>query len=76
MYPARYMTEKVPTSDMGNARLGIMVAERLRRKRKMTSTTRTSATSSVIWTSWMDSLMEADRSYMMFRLMDAGISAL
>jgi hypothetical protein len=39
--PARYMTPNVPTSDNGTAMLGMMVAEALRRKKKMTSTTST-----------------------------------
>ena len=33
------MAANVPMIDMGSARLGIMVAETLRRKRKITSTT-------------------------------------
>jgi hypothetical protein len=39
LYPARYMTENVPTMDMGSARLGMTVAERFLRKRKMTRKT-------------------------------------
>ena len=39
LYPSRYITPKVPTSDSGTATLGITVAERFRRKRKMTITT-------------------------------------
>ena len=38
--PSRYMAANVPTMDKGTATLGITVAERLRRKRKMTMTTR------------------------------------
>ena len=34
------MAAKVPTMDRGTATLGITVAERLRRKRKMTRTTK------------------------------------
>ena len=34
------MTANVPTIDSGTARLGMIVAERLRRNRKITSTTR------------------------------------
>ena len=41
--PARYMTASVPTKDSGTERLGMIVAETLRRKRKITSTTRTTA---------------------------------
>src|SRR5260370_558020 len=39
--PARYMTASVPTNDSGTDRLGISVADGLRRNRKMTGTTRT-----------------------------------
>src|SRR2546428_12934767 len=39
LYPSRYITPKVPTSDKGTATLGIMVADRVRRKRKITITT-------------------------------------
>ena len=38
--PSRYITASVPTSDSGTDRLGMMVAGRLRRNRKITSTTR------------------------------------
>src|ERR1700736_445494 len=44
--PARYMTASVPTSDNGTERLGITVAEALRRNRKITSTTSTTAIAS------------------------------
>ena len=37
--PSRYITAKVPTSDSGTDRLGMIVAGRLRRNRKITSTT-------------------------------------
>jgi hypothetical protein len=38
--PSWYMIASAPTSDSGTARLGMMVAGTLRRKRKITSTTR------------------------------------
>src|SRR5437867_8633663 len=38
--PSRYITPKVPTSDKGTATLGIMLAESVRKKRNITSTTR------------------------------------
>ena len=44
--PARYMTPKVPTSESGTARLGMMVADSLRRNRKITITTSATASSS------------------------------
>ena len=39
--PARYMTASVPTSDSGTDRLGIRVADGLRKNRKITITTST-----------------------------------
>src|SRR5216684_1098940 len=45
LYPSKYITPKVPTSDKGTAMLGIIVADKVRRKRKMTITT--SATVSI-----------------------------
>ncbi len=44
--PARYMTARVPTNDSGTDKLGITVAETLRRNRKITSTTSTTAKAS------------------------------
>ena len=41
--PARYITAKVPTSESGTDRLGIRVADGLRRNTKITATTRTTA---------------------------------
>ena len=60
--PKRYMTPKVPTSERGTATLGIVVAERLRRKRKMTSTTRTTASMSSNCTSLTEARMVVVRS--------------
>jgi len=48
--------------DMGIATLGMNVADRLRRNRKITSTTRPRATSSVSLTSSTDSRIGSDRS--------------
>src|SRR4051794_4898374 len=44
--PARYMTANVPTSESGTERLGMTVAETLRKKRKITRTTSTTASAS------------------------------
>ena len=63
----------MPTIDIGTARLGMTVAERFRRKRKMTSTTRKIASSSVNLTSFTDSRMEMDRSYSIVRCMAGGM---
>jgi len=60
--PSRYMAAKVPMTDMGRARLGMIVAGTLRRKRKMTMMTRHTVSTSVNFTSDTDSRMVAERS--------------
>ncbi len=67
------MAEKVPMIDMGRAKLGIMVADKLRRKRKMTITTRQMVRNKVNWTSLTDSRMDKERSKRMFKLTEPGI---
>ncbi len=62
LYPNAYMTTKVPTSDIGRARLGMIVADRFRRKRKMTRTTRQRVRSSVNLTSFTESSIDSERS--------------
>jgi hypothetical protein len=62
----------VPRIDSGSAREGMIVDEILRKKRKMTSTTRTSVRSNVNWTSSTDCLTVSDRSKRMLRFTDAG----
>ena len=57
--PAATCAAKVPTIDSGSARLGMMVAETLRRNRKITSTTSTIASISVNFTSLTDSRMDS-----------------
>ena len=52
------MTAKVPTIESGSARLGMTVAERFRRKRKITMTTSASVSSSVNRTSSTDSRID------------------
>src|SRR5271170_5392025 len=56
-YPSRYITPKVPTSDSGTATLGIIVAERLRRNKKMTITTSATVSISSNSTSLTDARM-------------------
>ena len=68
------MIAKVPTIDIGSARLGMRVAETLRRNRKITSTTRTSVRSSVNCTSLTEFWIETERSYRTCRETDAGNS--
>ena len=53
----------------------MMVAETLRRNRKMTSTTRPTVSQSVNFTSFTESRTDAERSNRMFRLTEGGIWA-
>ena len=59
------MTANVPTIEKGKARLGMIVAERLRRNRKMTRTTSTTVNTSVNLTSCTDSRIDTERSLRM-----------
>src|SRR5258705_495540 len=60
--------------DIGSARLGMIVADRLRRKRKITSTTSTRVISSVKVTSCTDSWIVTDRSNSNCPFTDGGMS--
>src|SRR6202008_541031 len=62
LYPRKYIAAKVPTKDNGTATLGIMVAERLRKNRKMTITTRPIVSINSNSTSATDALMAVVRS--------------
>ena len=64
----------VPMIENGSARLGITVADRLRRNRKITITTRPSVSSMVNCTSLYDSRMVSERSYRTSMFTEAGIS--
>ena len=68
-----YITANVPMMEKGSARLGIAVAERFRRNRKITMTTRPRVSSKVNCTSWKDSRMLIDRSYRMCISTEGGI---
>ena len=65
LYSSRYITVKVAMSEAGNARLAMIVAERLRRNRKTTTTTSTIESTSVSFTSCTDSRIGPDRSLRM-----------
>ena len=69
-----YITENVPMIDIGSAKLGMIVADQLRRNRKMTPTTSTSVSSSVNVTSSTEALIVADRSYNVDTVTAGGIS--
>ena len=74
LYCNRYITENVPMMDIGSAKLGMIVAVRLRRNRKITSTTSASVSSSVEVTSWTAASIEVDRSYSVATWTAGGIS--
>ena len=75
LYPSRYMTPNVPTSERGTATLGITVAERLRRNRKITITTRPTVSISSNWTSFTEARMVSVRSVSTCTLTAAGNDA-
>ncbi len=70
--PMAYMAAKVPTTDMGSVSEGMTVAEKFRRNKNMTITTRPSVSTRVNSTSWVDSLMLLDLSYMICMSTEAG----
>ena len=62
----------MPTSEHGSARLGMMVADRFRRNRKITSTTRVTVIISVSFTSCTDSRIVSERSLRTSSVTEAG----
>ena len=70
--PRAYMAAKVPMIDSGSARLGMTVAERLRRNRKITRMTRAMVSSRVNFTSVTDSRIVSVRSKRMFSSTEPG----
>ena len=60
--PRSFMAAKVPNNDIGTARLGMMVAEMLRRKKNMTRTTRPIVRNNVNFTSAIESLICCEAS--------------
>ena len=69
---SRYITAKVPTIEVGSARVGMIVARTLRKNRKITITTRPIASTKENCTSLTDCRIEIERSLRMSRLTDAG----
>src|SRR5712691_2192933 len=76
LYPSRYITPKVPTSDKGTAMLGIMVADRVRRKRKITITTSATVSISANWTSLTEARIVVVRSVRIDKSTEEGSEAL
>ncbi|MCY1529078.1 hypothetical protein D9M68_642060 [compost metagenome] len=70
--PNRYISAQAPTSDTGMVTMGMMLARRLRRKKKITSTTRAMASPMVWNTESMERSINTDESYAMFSFMPAG----
>src|ERR1035441_9388491 len=66
------MTPKVPTKETGTAMLGMMVAYRLRRKRKMTITTRTTVSINSNAASEIEALIAVVRSVSGVTSIEAG----
>jgi hypothetical protein len=60
--PIRYMSPNVPTRESGTAAAGMTVADRVRRKRKITRITRATANINSNCTSRTDALIEVVRS--------------
>ena len=52
--PKKYISTKVPMIDSGTAILGIMVADKFLRKRKVTMTTKQTAKTNSFCTSWIE----------------------
>ncbi len=75
VYPIHFMSAIVPRSEMGSDSAGMIVAVGWRRKRKITSTTRTTVMPSVTFTSWMASRIDFERSLRMESFTDPGICA-
>src|SRR2546425_8234606 len=76
LYPSRYITPKVPTSDNGTAILGMAVADRVRRKRKITMTTSATVSISSNCTSLTEARMVVVRSVKTETWTEEGIEAL
>src|ERR1039458_9013735 len=62
LYPSKYITPNVPTIDNGTATLGINVARRFRRKKKITMTTSTIVNANSNSTSFTDARIVVVRS--------------
>ena len=75
VYPTRYITPNVPTSDSGTATLGMTVAQTLRKKTKTTRITSTTEITRVSSTSLTEARMVVVRSCETSILIEGGIEA-
>src|SRR5262245_41343107 len=76
LYPNKYITPKVPTSDKGTAMLGMTVADRVRKKRKITITTSAMVNINSNWTSSTDARIVVVRSVKTETSIEEGSEAL
>ena len=72
LYPSRYMIANVPTNDSGTAMLGMIVALRFLRKRKITMTTNATVRLNSNSTSLTDARIVSVRSVRMVTSTPAG----
>ena len=72
LYPSRYIAPKVPTMESGTATVGMIVAETVRRKRKITITTSATVSINSNSTSLTDARMVLVRSVKISTLTPAG----
>src|SRR5207244_5192087 len=75
LYPSRYITPNVPSSESGTEILGMIVAQTFRRKTKTTRITRPMEIRIVYSMSAMDARIVVVRSTITDRLIDGGIDA-
>src|SRR5579872_2839268 len=75
LYPNRYITPNVPTSDTGTATLGMIVVRTLLRNTKTTRMTRMTEMESDFSTSWTEDRIDTVWSRLTLILMVCGISA-
>src|SRR5215469_16725761 len=73
LYPSRYITPNVPTSESGTAMLGMMVARTVRKNTNTTMITSTIDISRVLSMSLTDALTETVRSMTTESFIDGGI---
>src|ERR1700747_3466697 len=72
LYPSRYITPKVPTRESGTATLGMIVADKVRRNKKITMTTSATVSTKVNCTSLTEARMVAVRSVSTETSIEAG----
>ena len=74
--PNAYISANAPISDTGMVTMGMMVARRLLRKKKITSTTSAMASPIALKTDWIERSMNTDVSYATMKRIPAGAASL